>query len=218
VRIRFKNSAKGDDDHSAQFLRIEGDHTVAEGIKAAEAWGDKGRPLPPWLRIAGGTGGTQPGRTSSAEQVLTAGRYAAIDIGSNEFAEFDVTEDGGGELPTAVGRIEASEYKFDAQGLRAGRNRVEFVNVGKQPHHMLAAPFKPGKTLADLREFVTEEEGEPPIVEEESVQSAIFDGGGRQALELDLKKGKYGMVCFVSDRAGGPPHTEKGMISEVVVR
>ena len=34
---------------------------------------------------------------------------------------------------------------------------------------------------------------------------------------MELKAGKYAFVCFISDRAGGPPHVAKGMINEVVV-
>ena len=36
-------------------------------------------------------------------------------------------------------------------------------------------------------------------------------------LETELEKGNYAFFCFVSDRAGGPPHVAKGMVSDVVV-
>lgn len=40
-----------------------------------------------------------------------------------------------------------------------------------------------------------------------------------QITELDLaRKGKYALLCFVSDRKGGPPHVAKGMVAEVTVR
>ena len=34
----------------------------------------------------------------------------------------------------------------------------------------------------------------------------------------DLKPGKYALLCFISDRQGGPPHIAKGMITEATVR
>jgi hypothetical protein len=37
-------------------------------------------------------------------------------------------------------------------------------------------------------------------------------------LTLDLKPGRYALLCVVPDRRGGPPHALKGMISEAVVR
>ena len=46
----------------------------------------------------------------------------------------------------------------------------------------------------------------------------MIDGGAKQAVELELKAGKYALVCFVPDRQGGPPHAAKGMISEATVR
>ena len=36
-------------------------------------------------------------------------------------------------------------------------------------------------------------------------------------VNLDLKKGKYALVCFIPDRQGGPPHVAKGMVSEATV-
>lgn len=36
-------------------------------------------------------------------------------------------------------------------------------------------------------------------------------------VQLDLKRGKYVLVCFVSDREGGPPHVAMGMIAEATV-
>jgi len=49
--------------------------------------------------------------------------------------------------------------------------------------------------------------------------TARIDGGTKQVIELDLDKpGKYALLCFVSDRKGGPPHGAQGMIAEVTVR
>ncbi len=35
--------------------------------------------------------------------------------------------------------------------------------------------------------------------------------------DLELKKGKYALICFIQDRKGGAPHIAKGMINELVV-
>ena len=34
---------------------------------------------------------------------------------------------------------------------------------------------------------------------------------------LELRQGRYALVCFLSDRKGGPPHVVKGMVTEVDV-
>ena len=44
-----------------------------------------------------------------------------------------------------------------------------------------------------------------------------LEAGTQQVAKLDLKRGKYALLCFVSDRKGGPPHMAKGMIAEASV-
>jgi len=40
--------------------------------------------------------------------------------------------------------------------------------------------------------------------------------GGKTAT-VTQTSGKYAFICFISDRAGGPPHAAMGMINEIVV-
>jgi plastocyanin len=129
-------------------------------------------------------------------------------------------EAGDGELPEAAATIEAYEYGFRVSGLTVGKNTIEFSNTGKEPHHVIAAPYLPGATLAAVRRaFRREGGGEPPLDFENVVNSARIDGGEKQITELDLDEpGKYALLCFVSDREGGPPHVALGMVAEATVR
>lgn len=226
VRVDFRNAS--DDEGGVTLIRIQGDHPAAEAVTAAAAWGDGAKPLPEWVRFVGGLSSIPPGERSTSVQNVSAGSYAAVDINTNAFVAFEVTGDGEGELPSTSGTIEAKEYSFETSGLEAGESRVLFTNRGKQPHFALAAPIKPGKTIEDVKKSLAEEgegEGEAPSEKEDPVDendpsafdTPIFDGGGKQVLSLELKKGKYALVCFIPDRAGGPPHVAKGMISEAVV-
>jgi hypothetical protein len=216
VRVEFKNGSK--DTAGVQLVRIEGRHTAAEAIKVAQAWGDGGKPLADWVRLVGGIAEAKPGSTSSSVQALSAGNYAGVDIGTNEYAEFEVTGGDGAEPPSTSARIEAVDYSFKATGLEAGKGQVEFVNKGKQPHFALAAPIKPGKTIEDVRAFLKQEKGASPTIEQESLSTGILDGGRSEIVEMKLRKGKIAMLCFAPDREGGPPHAFKGMVSEGVVR
>jgi hypothetical protein len=36
------------------------------------------------------------------------------------------------------------------------------------------------------------------------------DAGDSQITELNLTSGNYASICFISDRAGGPPHARWG--------
>jgi hypothetical protein len=218
VRIEFTNSTN--ERAGVQLFRGTEGHSGPEARAAGARWGDEGKPLPDWVKIEGGTPWAAPGETSAAVQELPAGDYMAVDFDSNAVAPLKVTAGGNGAKPPSTdARIEATEYSFTATGLKAGVNTVEFANVGKQPHFFAAVPFKPGATLKQVREFLRTEEGESPLVEDEDAEtiSAVLDGGRKQVIELDLRKGRYALGCFVPDRAGGPPHAFKGMISEAVV-
>ena len=122
-----------------------------------------------------------------------------------------------GKLPSAPATVSAKEYSFDASGLKAGKNQIAFENIGAEPHHIIAVPMTPGATIADVRKFFKTEKGKPPIAFEETQSTSVIDGGTTENVELELKSGKYALLCFISDRAGGPPHAAKGMISEATV-
>lgn len=215
VRVSFTNST--DEDAGVTIVRVEGDHTAEEAVKAGQAWGEGGKPLAEWLTFEGGSASVAPGKSFSAVQELAEGKYVGLDINTNEYVEFDVTGDGDGELPSTSATIDAVDYSFEASGLEAGKQAVLFSNKGKEPHFALAAPIKPGKTIEDVEESLQSESGPSPIIEDETVSTGILEGGREQVVDLELRKGAYALVCFVPDRKGGPPHAFKGMVSEAVV-
>jgi hypothetical protein len=216
VRIEFTNSSKAE--HEAQLARIEGDHTVQEGLQAGGAWAEGKGQLPPWLSLAGGVGGTPAGETRSATQELPPGRYVVIETEQNTNATFEVEGEGDAELAAPAGRIDAVEYAFRPKGVKAGRSEILFANKGSEPHFIDGVSIKPGKTIEDVREYTRTEKGEDPLNERgTSFVTTIADGGVSQVIQADLEPGRYALLCFVPDRKGGPPHVAKGMISELVV-
>jgi hypothetical protein len=215
TEVRLTNSGK--DEQEAQLIRVEGDHSVREVLEVIQ--GEGGR-IPSWLRAQGGVGTTQPGKTGSSVDLLPEGRYYVIGTGEEgPPATASLTVEGGdtgGELPDTSALVVARDYSFEASGLKAGENRVRFENEGREPHHVVAFPLRPGAQIGAVARFFRTEKGEPPI--EDPDASAVIDGGGSQLTDLELRKGRYALVCFVTDRKGGPPHTAKGMISEATVR
>ncbi len=220
VELRLENSAKKP--HDAQLIRVDGDHEVEEVLRV---FSREGGPIPPWMHGAGGVAATPPGQTRSTTQVLPAGNYYIIDVeGADDPKDAPtapIKVQGGqaeAELPSAPATITAKDYTFTTSGLKAGKNKVVFDNAGPgQLHHAIVAPLKPGKTIDDVRRFAMEQEGPPPIDEENSQGTPVLDPGVKQITELDLKPGKYALLCFISDRSGGPPHVAKGMITEATV-
>ena len=225
VTVELTNAGKAF--HEAQLVRLDPGHTPEDALKVIAA---EGAPSPGWIHVAGGTGPAPPGGKRSATQRLRPGNYIVYDAPfQNEgsglkfgLASFKVEgeADGGGELPKAVAKIEAYEYGFRASGLTVGKNTIEFSNTGTEPHHVIAVPYKPGATLAAVRKAFRRTGGaQPPLDFTNVAYTARIDGGTKQITELDLAKaGKYALLCFVSDRKGGPPHVAQGMIAEITVR
>ncbi len=80
-----------------------------------------------------------------------------------------------------------------------------------------ALRFCPGKTEADVKEFVETEKGESPVDESKFFNTAIISGGESAVVDLRLESGDYAFLCFIPDREGGPPHAAKGMVAVVPV-
>ncbi len=218
VELRFSNEGK--EDHSIQIVRMGEGHTPDEIGAAGEAWGDGEAALPDWITFEGGVGSTKPDGSGIAVVDLKPGEYAAFDIdgeGPQPYAEFTVEGDEGESLPEVPAVIEAVEYDFNAEELQAGSQRVLFENTGEEPHHLVAAPLKPGTSEADVKEFAETEEGPPPIVESKAFDVAIISGGESAVVDLRFESGDYGLFCFIPDRAGGPPHVAKGMATTATV-
>jgi plastocyanin len=225
VTVELTNTGKAF--HEAQLIRLDEGHTPHDALKVIAA---EGAPAPGWIHAAGGTGPAPPGGKRSATQRLRPGNYIVYDAPfQNEgqglkfgVASFKVEDeaDDGAELPTAAAKIEAYEYGFRVSGLTAGKNTIEFSNTGREPHHVIAVPYRPGATLAEVRKAFRSEGGaDPPLDFENTLYTARIAGGTKQITELALDKpGKYALLCFVSDRKGGPPHVAQGMIAEITVR
>jgi len=230
VEITLFNTGKGP--HDAQILRVEGDRT-AEEVISSSVDSEEGAPIPEWITDGGGLGAVPPGKSAIVKQVLEPGTYFLLDTESAQgseqvnarkggVAQFEVTgEPGDAELPETEASITAEDFSFETEGIKAGKNTLTFENDGEQLHHVIAMPFAKGATLADVKKaFASEEEpqGPPPVDFEKGVSTAVIDGGQSQVVDLDFQKGKYALVCFITNREGGPPHVAMGMIDELDVK
>jgi hypothetical protein len=206
----------GEDNHEAQLIGIEGSHTDRDVLEVITGEGSR---IPDWFAGGGGVGTAEPGETRTVTQVLEPGTYAIIDTGADkpQSAPFEVT--GGAsdaELPDTEASVTASEYTFEASGLKPGDNTFRFANAGEELHHLIASPVKDGTTAEQvLKFFETEEKSADPFTkgEEGDTETAVLDRGDSQVVELELAGGTYAFMCFIPDRAGGAPHSAKGMIT-----
>jgi plastocyanin len=218
-----------------QLVRLDQGHTVAEFLPLLE---QEGAPTPAWLHAAGGVGQAPPGGRRSTVVNLEVGRYDFFSTGSAEqegaqpqykrggLGSFEVTGAAtGAQLPATTAQITAKElgatnYQFEISGLKPGPNQVTFVNSGGQLHHVVSAKLNQGATFAQAKQFFTSEDykGQPPVDVQSFDAVAVVDSGGRQVDTFNLEAGTYVFACFITDRAGGPPHAIKAnMIREVKV-
>jgi hypothetical protein len=219
-----------------QIVQLDDGHTLAEFYPAIES--EAPTPIPTWLHAFGGVGEASPGERRSVVVDLKAGKYAWFSSASPEQegaqpqykrggeGSFEVTGDpSGAQLPSTAAQITAkelspSDYRFEASGFKAGTNQITFTNGGGQLHHVVIAKLAEGATLDKAREFFTTEDfkGPPPVDFDASEITAVLDSGGKEVDTVELKSGSYALLCFLTDRAGSPPHVIKAkMIQEVKV-
>ncbi len=217
----------------AQLIRVEGERSQEEVAEALTTVMEGG-PFPEWFFAGGGPGETPAGETSTVTQPLEPGQYyvqvsdalPSLRQGRG-IALMEVTgEPADAELPEAEGEIIADEYSFETQSLTADSPEITFRNAGEQPHHVVAAPMAGDATIEDVEQFLQEEggggggqqpSGPPPIDFRNTVATTVVEGGDTQVASLSLDSGRYALVCFISDREGGPPHVAQGMIAEAEV-
>ena len=220
TRIDFGNNAQGE--HQLQIIKYDAGREPDAALAAARAWANGGKPLPDWVHPAGGTPRTEPRVKSTTTQNFTEGDYLVTDLGlkgqSQVEATFRVEGDReAGPVDTSA-EIQEFEYGFKASGIQRGRTEVLIKNTGKQPHEVEAALLKPGKTIDDVKAYLQDQSGPSPVDNKNSTSTSVQDGGASQVTTLDFHQGNYVLLCFVPDRAGGPPHAFKGMVGQVQVR
>ena len=230
--IQFELTNTGKEPHDLQIVRIDGVHSTADVMKVINT---EGGPIPTWLHGNGGINTVGPGGVGRATVNLGAGKYLFICTETNEKTKtahatagmaVNVTVTGAkaAALPAATATITAKEYGFETKGLKVGKNIVEFVNAGKELHHFQMFPIAAGKTIADVKTFLAASPaaaptGPPPVDFEKGVGSSVIEKSeGSELTEITLVAGRYAIACFISDRAGGPPHFTKGMLTEVVIK
>jgi hypothetical protein len=206
-----------------QLIRVEGDHSTEEVIEGLES-AMKGQAFPEWFFGGGGVGVVPAGESGTVTQVLKPGTYYGINTeggrpSADAIAVIDVTgEESDEELSEGDGTVTAIDYGFRAEELPSGEVEIDFENSGDEPHHLIAAPLKGDATAADVEQAIKSEKGQPPIDEKGTQNTAVLEGGEDQVVTLDLEPGRYALLCFISDREGGPPHALKGMVDEVEVK
>jgi hypothetical protein len=228
VTLQVKNTGKAP--HSAQLIRIEGNHTVQEALAAL---GSESHKTPAWLRAEGGVGQVAPSATASSTMILQAGSYAAVDViaamegkGPPIVHPFSVSAGNYGVLPATPTTITAANpskdhYKWEISGpLKSGANVITFASKGQTALHELTAVRITSNQSIPTLVNALEHNGPPPSYIDTSTlqQTSVLDGGKSLTTQLTFSKpGTYVFFCHLTDRDGGKPHFAEGLITTVKV-
>jgi len=139
---------------------------------------------------------------------------------------FTVTAGEAGDLPELEDTITARDYSFDVK-ITGGADEIVFRNEGpEQYHHAEILDFgdlDPKDVEANLPAlFEAGPESPPPAIfkdfdfdKSEAGSAAVFSPGLGGTTDVKIESGKtYAVLCFISDKTGGPPHAiSKGMVN-----
>ncbi len=230
VAVNLTNEGKAP--HGVQFIQYTGGHTQADVLKQL---GSNSNKIPAWIKLHGGIGSVPGGQAGSADVILPAGNYVLADAaaftgpsnGPPATAPLKVAGGTTGDLPSTPATVTAAnpakdKFQWDISGLKAGSNNITFNSKGEDAVHLiLAVPVK-GKAppLSQIKQDLASNGPPPPYADAKNTQStAILDGGSSQTTTLDLKKpGQYIFFCPLTDRDGGKPHDQEGLLKVETVQ
>jgi hypothetical protein len=157
--------------------------------------------------------------TSSAQTVLTAGNYVALDSTNNNpakwpVAKFTVTPNSTpATLPAAQATMKMEEFFFAGPSKLHDGELVRFQNAGYLYHMVIAIPVKNKANAAKLTAALLA--GKDSKAQKlASGAPAVFVGiagpGAMQQQVINAKPGMYVLTCFMNTQ-DGREHTRLGM-------
>jgi hypothetical protein len=229
VNLQLTN--RGQAPHAAQLIRIDAPHTLPQ---AEQALGSNSNKTPAWIHFAGGVGRVPPGPPASAFVNLPPGQYIVADFGPGNgqpaIAQLTVTPGHTGSLPATPTTVTAANpskdhYKWQISGpLKAGTQLITFNSKGTTAQHLMAGARVTGNpSNATIIASLKKSRGSgspPPFVDRSTIfGGASLDGGSTEVTPLVLSKpGTYVLFCPLTDRDGGKPHFEEGMLTRITVK
>ncbi len=118
----------------------------------------------------------------------------------------------GGKGGTETVRVEGSEYAFAVPDtIEGGVVSMEFANVGEEPHEYAMGRLAPGKTLADFRLELEDDNEENPTSSADVGGVPLLSPGEQVTITRTLQPGTHVLICFFQ-APDGKSHVEHGMI------
>ena len=221
--IRLVNN--GSELHHVQLVKLEEGKTLQDLMAALAAGG----PPPAWARAVGGPNAVAPGSSGSAVHNLEAGRYAllcfipAADGVAHLMKGMEATMEVMSAGPSTIAEPEPDvvmtlvDYGFRlSTPVSPGQQVIRVVNEGPQIHEVVLARMLPGRHVSELATWeLTGRKGPAPG---ELIGGVVgLSPGEHTTFAGDFTAGEYGLICFLPDSKDGKPHTEHGMVHQLVI-
>lgn len=229
--VTFMNDGK--EPHELSFVRINDSVTVQQYKAQLEAFPPKAFTMSKWR---GGAATIMPGQSERVVINLDPGQYALICFvespnGMPHFVEgmftpFKVVASASQTTePTADAEVSIKMYNFTLPTIKAGTMILKVTNNDNTGHEMNLLKLADGKTIQDVKAFLHQKKGPPPLNAQKYGLAPYTYAGGIQPIEpglsnwveLNLAPGNYVAVCFVPEIVG-ISHVDEGMIKEFTVQ
>ena len=227
VTFRLKND--GREAHHLWIVQLKDGKKPADFIEATKVWGSNLK-MPPWAVDVGGPNSASPGERAEGTVTLEPGTYmlvcwvpssnGVIHVMRGMVQPLRVLARRGAapEEPTATTNLVLDDYSFTfSKPLSAGQQIVRVENrATTQSHEVVIARLLPGRTMLQAVLWLNGGQAGPSPVE--AIGGASGLATGRQMyLNLDLKPGTYVLLCFIPDVKTGKPHSDHGMLKEIII-
>jgi hypothetical protein len=223
----FRLENQGPGLHQLDVVRLAPGHTpqdFADVMASKEPW-------PSWMTFLGGANAPEAGGTALATLDLGPGKYllTCLVVAPDKNTGLPVSSVQHGmmrpltvtgsrrpsSLPPADVTLTLINYGYTMSHLLvAGKQTIRVRNAAQQPHEALLGQLAPGKTAADLVEWVKHREGPPPVTLLGGASPLSPDA--EVEITVNLAPGKYGLWCFVPAEDGGLG-VAHGMLREITV-
>ncbi|MBM4124328.1 MAG: hypothetical protein FJ246_05160 [Nitrospira sp.] len=217
--IRLTN--QGQDVHQIQFLKLPKGKTVEEFRAAITS----NRPqIPSWMQRDGGVNSVAPGQEAVAIVHLDPGDYVLIcgipDAqgrphvvqGMMRLLHVARSDEAPHSPPEADATLTARDFSYSMdRTLHTGLQTIRLRNEGRQAHEAVLVRLTPGASAEDFLDAYVP--GRPANPAGSPLGGLVGIDPGRDGFFLaDLKPGRYGVLCFLSDPVTRAPHFANGMV------
>lgn len=165
------------------------------------------------LFAAGDSGGAQAGLSAIDSATQDANRITRrLGIGRiDECGSKQVTLQGAQRVD-----VIASDFAFVTTTTAARRVRFVLRNRGQEPHHVYVVRLREAGTVDAAVRADRFRQRPGNYLDGDGAASPIAAPGERATVDVRLRPGVYGLLCFVASE-DGTPHAYKGMATELLV-